>query len=312
MYFRILNTFNNGTAVFQRQYPALLGEVNSAIWLAGSGTPILGVARQLVRFGWTALDNNQRGFTKGDVRVDLHDSNSRHVAADGAFQARIHVAMTADTQSFTFSNKLAQLVNSKPGIVLATSSVLAPLGGGSKPGGKLGNYTTLTKILQGKSNVLSLLDNQYPQAGFLQKMLAKKWGADHVLSVGDLADASKKIEALAWKPDAVIMFSHYGGTTVRIPDLFWRTFRVDKYLEQIGKTTNHAPMIMAICEFGDTAFCGPQIHGWAAKTGGSWYVSDYTLVVTPNQGLKASNIPAFANVVDYNNQTNDAVFVEVK
>jgi hypothetical protein len=143
-------------------------------------------------------------------------------------------------------------------------------------------------------------------------MLSKKWGADHVLEVDDLADASKKIAALGWKPDAVITFSHYGGTTVQLPDLFWRTFRTDKYLEQIGNSTDHAPMIMAICEFGDPAFCGGSISGWAADTKSSWYVSDYTLVVTPNKGFNASNVPAFTNIVDFNNQTNDSVFTEVK
>ena len=108
--------------MLHRQHFSLSLENGSAIWMAGPGAPLSEIAKYLGRLQWTAVGNDRRTFTKGEVKVHVWDDDrpaTNGVAINGSKGTDIVLALSSFATSLPFFHKLALATNGKPTVVLA-------------------------------------------------------------------------------------------------------------------------------------------------------------------------------------------------
>lgn len=120
MNLRVVKSLNNGITVLQGQHLSLYREVGSALWMAGPGAPLVGIAKYLDRLGWAAVGNGGRSFTKGKVKVDVWDKAElpTNSAADGSSDANIVLDLSSSVGSLSGLARLTKASGGKPTLVV--------------------------------------------------------------------------------------------------------------------------------------------------------------------------------------------------
>jgi hypothetical protein len=124
---RVVKSFNNGIEVLHRQHFFLYREVGSAVWMAGPGAPLLGIAKYLGRLGWTAIGNDGRSFTKGEVKVNVWDAArpaTNSVSINGSHKVSIEVALPSFATGLPFLAQLSKACGGTPTVVFASGTEL--------------------------------------------------------------------------------------------------------------------------------------------------------------------------------------------
>jgi hypothetical protein len=122
---RVVKSLNNGIGVLYGQHFSLYQEVGAAFWMAGPGSPLLGIAKYLGRLGWTAVGKEGRSFTKGKVNVDVWDRPrlaADSVTADGSSDATILLDLSFAATSLPFLAQLSKTSGGKPTLVVAPAA----------------------------------------------------------------------------------------------------------------------------------------------------------------------------------------------
>jgi hypothetical protein len=123
MNLKVIKSVGNAASVVERQYPTLIAEIESAVWMAGPGSSRTEIAKYLSRFQWTLVARDKWTFAKGPLEIDLCDEF--HAASDCTVEnrpksAKVHVilALTPCENAQPFFAQLEKTHVGKPVLLL--------------------------------------------------------------------------------------------------------------------------------------------------------------------------------------------------
>lgn len=167
MNLKVVKSFNNGSAMMERQFPFLYSEIGAALRLAGPDAHWVEMAKYLVRQGWVTHGREARSLMKGRIKVDL-GSPSRRTSGNadaGLYDVNVVVSLSPFFGSMAFLNQLAQ-TNGRAAI---PTLVVAPVSTGELlPGYPFGGKKVLV-IYNSKAVARAWLrDPEHPPASGAQ------------------------------------------------------------------------------------------------------------------------------------------------